>query len=176
MNEEETKTENGTPLPAVSADVKAELEKEAAANDVLIETATAPLRQQITQLTEELTTSAASLAHLTQQVVTLQTDYDGALAAYAYSCADYKEVVLQSNPLLPPDLVNGATIQELKDSLAKANVIVTNVQSSITDAAAAALNQSRVPAGSPPRPPLDFSSMTTTDKIKHGLEQARRKN
>jgi hypothetical protein len=73
--------------------------------------------------------------------------------------------------LIPPEVIFGTTVEEVKASLARTNKLVANVQESLAKQAAAA----SVPAGAPQRTGPDVSAMSTTEKINLGLEQAKRK-
>jgi chromosome segregation ATPase len=167
-NEQTTTTENQTPTPEDKQDLKAQLEAEKQERDKLVAEATQPLQEQIATLGAALKDKDAQLAKLTE-------DFEGAKAAYAFAVADFKQLVITANPLFTEDLIAGNTIEELKASAEKASGVIAKLReglekSSQTEAAAA-----RIPAGAPPRKEPDISSMSTTEKINYGLEQAKKK-
>lgn len=175
MNEQETKTENGNPDPQVNQDIKADLEAEAAANDRLVEEATAPLRTQMATLEAELSTRTADIDALKGQLASLQADCDGASAAYAYAVADYRRLCLQANPLITEDMIAGSSIEEMKASLSRASGLIDRLSAGIRKDIEADQDRAKVPAGAPPRTEPDLSAMTTVEKINYGMEKARKK-
>jgi len=166
MADEQTKNE--TPTQEEKASVKAELEAEAERNDKLVETATQPLRQQISQLEQEL-------AAKTADIEALKADLAGATAAYAYAVDDYKKLVLQANPFITPELVAGDTVEAVKVNVDRANALVAKVKASLEAQAATLTHLANVPAGAPPRSEPDISALSPAEKIAYGLEQAKKK-
>jgi chromosome segregation ATPase len=83
------------------------------------------------------------------------------------AAARYRELVLRTEPALPPDLVAGETIDAVDASLAAAREIAGRVRSHIEAQAQTA----RVPAGAPHRAGPDTSAMTPEQKIRYGLAQ-----
>jgi hypothetical protein len=98
----------------------------------------------------------------------LSADDEKALAA---AVEDFKKLAASSNPLLPPEIIFGTTIEEVKISLERANKLVANVQESLAKQAAASV----VPAGAPVRSGPNTEGLSTIGKINLGLEQARKK-
>ncbi len=77
----------------------------------------------------------------------------------------YRDVLVQANPLIPEELIQGASVEELDASIVKATQVVEKVKSSIDES-------TRIPAGSPVRSGPDLSEMSASEKIKHGLTQS----
>jgi hypothetical protein len=107
--------------------------------------------------TEELTKAGIRLAELEK--------------AAAGAVSRYKAVIVQSNPDVLPELVTGESIEALDGSLAKARELIGKVKVGLEAQKAAA----RVPAGAPPRGPVDTSSLSSREKINLGVEKARGK-
>jgi septal ring factor EnvC (AmiA/AmiB activator) len=95
----------------------------------------------------------------------LKQALDEAGKSLARAVAAYKEMVIQSNPGLPAELITGDTIDAVKESVKNARAIVEKVRQEMEAEAA----KTRVPAGSPPRAPVDFSGLSAREKIQHGL-------
>ena len=173
---DETKVEtiNETPTAEDYEALRQELEAEKQKATELVEQATEDLKEKVTGLEAELAARTGELETLQGQLATLRLDFDGAKAAYAYAVEDYKQMVLQSNPLFTPDIIGGDTIYEVKASVEKANALVGKVREGI-EAQASALSQlSAVPAGAPARSGQSTEGLSTKEKINLGLEQARR--
>ena len=175
MNEPETKIQNGQPDPEVNQDIKEDLEAEAAANDRLVEEATAPLRTQLKSLEAALASRNAEVEALKTEQRATGDELAGAKAAYAYAVADFKRLCLEANPLITGDMIAGSSIEELKESLSRANGLISRLSDGIRKDIEVDQNQAKVPAGAPPRTEPDLSAMTTVEKINYGLDKAKKK-
>jgi predicted RNase H-like nuclease (RuvC/YqgF family) len=96
----------------------------------------------------------------------LKQALDEAGQAVALAVAAYKEMVVQANPGLPAELITGDTIEAVKESVENARAIMDRVRQEMEAAAA----RTRVPAGAPPRAPLDFTGLSPREKIQQGLK------
>lgn len=188
-DETETKVENSTPTAEACPErsegtqaLRQELEAEKQKATELVETATKDLQDKVTSLetelatkSEELETLQGQLAEATAAHSELVEEFEGAKAAYAYAVEDFKQVVLQANPLFTPDIIGGDTIEDVKASVDKANALVGKVKEGL-EAQASALSQlSVVPAGAPARSAQSTEGLSTKEKINIGLEQARKR-
>ena len=171
MVEENTKVENNTPTAEDYAVLKLELEAEKERAAGLVEQATMELQGKVTILETEVVTKTQDIEALKGQLAEASTNFEGAKAAYAYAVEDFKKLASASNPLIPPEVIFGTTVEEVKVSLNRANKLVANVQESLSKQVAAA----SVPAGAPQRTGPDVEGMSTKEKINLGLEQAKRK-
>ena len=173
--EQETKVENNTPTAEDYEALRQELEGEKRKAAELVETATKELQEKVTNLEAELATRTGELETLQGQLADATTNFEGAKAAYAYAVEDYKQAVLQANPLFTPDIIGGDTIEDVKAFVDKANALVGKVKEGL-EAQASALSQlSVVPAGAPARTGQSTEGLSTKEKINIGLEQARKK-
>ena len=168
--------------------LKAELEAEKTKTEEAVATATQELQGRITTLQaeasakgDEITTlkaeaeqHAEALAGITQERDAARTELEGAKAAYDYAVADYRALVVSSNPVFSDELIQGSSIEEVKASAEKATALVGKVTESLEAQAQALAALTKVPAGSPQRTPVDLSAMSTREKINYGLEQARK--
>ena len=80
--------------------------------------------------------------------------------------AAYKELVGQANPGPVADMVKGATIAEINESLKSARALVEKVRQDI----GAETARVRVPAGAPMRTAPDLSALSAREKIKYSIE------
>jgi hypothetical protein len=163
---DETKdpTENQTVTKEEYDAIKLELEAEKVKTQEAVEQAIKPFQEWKTALEN---TVAGQQTELNTKVEELE----GAKAAYAYALEDFKKLAASSNPLIPPEVIFGTTVEEVKASLERANKLVANVQESLAKQAAAAV----VPAGAPARGPASTEGLSTKEKITLGLEQAKKK-
>ncbi len=170
---DETTTENTTPAPTQEAydAIKLELEGERQRTQSLVAEATRELTERIATLETDLATKTGELEPLKDQLAEASTNFEGAKAAYAYAVEDFKKLAAASNPLIPPEVIFGTTIEEVKVSLERANKLVANVQESLAKQAALSV----VPAGAPARTGPNTEGLSTIGKINLGLEQARKK-
>ena len=171
MVEENTKVENNTPTAEDYAALKLELEAEKERAAGLVGQATTELQGKVTNLETEVATKTQDIEALKGQLAEASTNFEGAKAAYAYAVEDFKKLAAASNPLIPPEVIFGTTVEEVKASLARTNKLVANVQESLAKQAVA----SAVPAGAPARTGPNVEGMSTKEKINLGLEQAKRK-
>jgi chromosome segregation ATPase len=141
----------------------------------LVEQAAQDLQDKVTGLEAELAAKTQEISELKKLNETNELNFEGAKAAYAYAVEDYKKLAAGANPLIPPEAISGATIEEVKDSLDRAQKLVSSVQSSLQEGLAKQAQATSVPAGAPARTGLDTSAMSTKEKINYGLEQARKK-
>jgi len=169
--EENTKVENNTPTAEDYAALKLELEAEKQKAVVLVGQATTELQGKVTNLETEVATKTQDIEALKGQLAEASTNFEGAKAAYAYAVEDFKKLAAASNPLIPPEVIFGTTVEEVKASLARTNKLVANVQESLAKQAVASV----VPAGAPARTGPNVEGMSTIEKINLGLEQAKKK-
>ena len=85
--------------------------------------------------------------------------------ALAQAVAEYKALVIEANPDVPAELVTGATIAEVNESLKNAQALVERVKRTLESEAA----RTRIPAGAPQRAPLDLSALSPREKIQYAM-------
>ncbi len=116
------------------------------------------LRGAVEQLKGELAARDSQLQSLGETAAALGNSLARAVAAY-------KGMAVRANPGLTPELISGETVDEVDASLERAKGIIESVRKSLEAEYAGA----RVPAGAPPRTPLDLSSLSPIEKIKHAI-------
>ena len=79
--------------------------------------------------------------------------------------AQYINLVVNSNPHIPRELITGDTIEAIAQSLEKAKTIISTVRSSIEQEIASG----KVPAGAPARTPPDLSALSPREKIQYAI-------
>ena len=153
--------------PEAYAAIKAELEAAKAA----VDTATQPLKERIASLeadvktkNEAITTQTAVVVEKEKSFASLSQNFDQAIGAF-------KSQVLKANPLVPAELVTGATVAEITASVEKATAIVNKVKEGL----ARETQTVTIPPGAPGRTEPDMSGYSATEKIKAGIEKARKK-
>lgn len=174
-NENGTNLTNGTITDEKYNQLKGELEQERAKVNEQVATATQPLTERIASLEEQLRTTAqeaeqhkAAAEEKDKGFASLSAQHEGAVKAY-------KDLVLRSNPLLPADMITGATVEEVNAAVEKATGIIGKVKEGLEKQTRQVNQQTIIPAGSPGRTPADLSNMTTREKINYGLDQAKKK-
>jgi hypothetical protein len=82
----------------------------------------------------------------------------------------YRTTLAKENPDILPELLCGETIEALDMSLAKAKQLTEKVKASLEEKS----HEIHIPTGSPERALLDISSLSSTEKIKEGINRIRR--
>src|SRR5690349_12635379 len=81
--------------------------------------------------------------------------------------ARYRDAVLAANPELPPELIRGATLEELEASIEVARTAVAEIRARIVEATPSP--QRGFPVGAPARVGATSAGMTSSEKIRRGL-------
>ena len=157
--------------------LKAELEAEKAKSQeavVLHEKDKQELTDRVASLEADLASKGTQIGELTTQgesqtqelILALQKGKDELESAVGA----YKDVVLKANPLIPTDMLQGLTIDEVNTSLEKATGLVGQIKQGLEKEG----NADKIPPGAPQRTGPDLSAMSTKEKINYGLDQARK--
>lgn len=124
------------------------------------ESEVAELREQLAQVETGAGTRERDMAALSERAETLEAQVQSAAQRY-------RELALERSPELPEELVAGATVEEIDESIERARETVSKVRVHLESRAQA----ERVPVGAPPRSEPDRSALSAEDKIKLGLQQ-----
>ena len=81
--------------------------------------------------------------------------------------AVYRTSLLTAEPEIPEEMVQGATVEEIEESLARARQMVEQVRTQLESQA----YQERVPFGAPVRSAPDLSGLSPQEKILLGLSR-----
>ncbi|MDO8531406.1 MAG: hypothetical protein Q7T26_04445 [Dehalococcoidia bacterium] len=132
-----------------------------------VEAAAAQGQAQAAETPEE---RVAGLERALAEARTLVEERGQAVAALteraALATAKYRQAALAATPEVPPELVQGATVEEVDAAMARAKALVDEVRKR---AVAHAAETPRTPAGAPARSAPDLSGLTAQEKIAHGL-------
>ncbi|MDZ4246391.1 MAG: hypothetical protein U1D67_04635 [Dehalococcoidia bacterium] len=111
------------------------------------------------------------------KVVVLETSLTAAQESLERAVAKYKSLVAAGNPTIPPELIAGATIEDVDVSLVNARALVAKITElnppgpPASPATPASPPAPPVPPGAPPRTPPDYNNLTPGEKIKIGISQ-----
>ena len=148
---QEVENDNNAPTAEDLDVIKAQLEEERAGR---------------TEAQAALTDKDNRIAQLQAEGEALRTERSNLQQAHAHAVGKYLDAVKAANPTLPPDIIAGATIEDIDASLETAQSIADAVKASLAAEAKAA----KVPAGAPTRA-IDLSALTPGEKISLGLSQ-----
>ncbi len=139
----------------------------------------ARLKQEKEELIRELESKNAAIAELEQAVASKDSEVTILKQAIAESeqklteindtlaqaVASYKTLVVEANPEIPAELINGDTIEDINESLENARALIDKVKQGIE----AEASRTKVPAGAPQRVPLDLSVLSPREKIQYAI-------
>ncbi len=165
-----TKPENDQVSQEDYQALKAQLEAEKAKLTEAVATATQELSGRVTSLEADLAAKGTQIGELTTQTEGQGQELTIAKGVLESAVGAYKDVVLKANPLIPTDMIQGLTIDEVNTSLEKATALVGQIKQGLEKEGSA----EKIPPGAPQRTGPDLSSMTTKEKINYGLDQARK--
>ena len=167
---DENKNTNETVTQEEYQTLKGELEAERAKASDAIAEAAKPLQEKVASLEAEVSTKTQDIETLKAQAEEQSKSFASLQASLDATVGEYRTLVVSSNPLLSQDLVQGKTIEEVKASVEKANALVGKIKTELENQ----LKAVTVPAGAPPRTEPDLSGLSPRDKIKEGIEKARK--
>ena len=134
-------------------------------------------RAEAERLAEELADREARAQELAAGMESLRRDLEAARqdAVQARTAAAeesrrlaerYRAALVQAAPDVPPDLIQGESVEELDRALAAAREIVARVREQVQTQAAA-----RIPTGSPVRGAPDLGGLSPAEKIRMGIAE-----
>jgi chromosome segregation ATPase len=135
-----------------------------------LEETLAQLREEQSQLSASLSEAQAQLAARDEEMAALRQEVEALQASLKAAASKYRDALLASQPEVPPDLVNGETVEEVDQQLEAALRMIAQLRGHLESQAQAA----RVPSGAPARRPPDLSALSPGEKIVHGLSQQQR--
>lgn len=113
----------------------------------------------------ELETKEARITELEQAVTETNEKLTNINNALSQAVASYRALVVQANPDVPEELITGDTIEAIDSSLENAKTLISKVREGIAAETAAG----KVPAGAPPRTPIDLSALSPREKIHYAI-------
>ena len=118
----------------------------------------APL-QQVLELQAQSDRLRDQLAQRDEEVLRLRSSLSEA-------AMKYRQALLEAYPVIPEQLLSGATVEELEQSLERARAAVEMVRKKLEEDMARSLS---VPVGAPVRRGPDLSAFSPREKILYGL-------
>ena len=82
-----------------------------------------------------------------------------------------KDALLRANPLVPAELLDTSSLDNLRASFQSAEQVVGRVRERLEEEQRSAGHPWRIPAGAPVRAGVDVQSLSPGEKIRHGLAQ-----
>ena len=154
--------ENPTGEESANSEARvAELESLLAQKDEEVSQANArisELEQTVASLESEVTTLKQSLLESEQKLAETSD-------ALTQAVSSYKARVIEANPEIPADLIVGDTIEAIDNSLESAKSLISKVREGLESE----IKMVRIPAGAPPRVPIDLSALSPREKIQYGI-------
>jgi chromosome segregation ATPase len=120
----------------------------------------------IAELKQALAVKESEITVLNQSLEEAKKRLDEAGKSLATAAGAYRELVVQTNPGVLAEMINGDSIEKINESLQSARAIMERARREVEAEAA----RVRVPAGAPQRAPMDLSALTAREKIQYGLE------
>jgi len=139
-----------TELESLVAQKDGELAK---ANACLIE-----LEQAVASRDSDIATMKQSKDELEERLTTISN-------SLAEAVAGYKAMVVQANPEVIEELINGDTMEAINESLVEAKALVSRVRQGVE----AEISLAKVPAGAPERTSPDLSALSPREKIQYAI-------
>jgi hypothetical protein len=116
---------------------------------------------------------AQAMAQKDREILVLKTNLEGLEAkvknldeALAAAAGSYRTLVVQGNPAILPELITGASITEIEESVKRAQEIVARVKKGVETE----LARDRFPAGAPERGGNE-ANLSPRDKIQRGISR-----
>jgi multidrug resistance efflux pump len=119
------------------------------------------------RLRAELAAATDAAAALDADLAAVRSQLDEQETGARRAAERFRELVLEADPLLPPALITGDTIEEIDAAVRRARDAASHVRERLQNRD----RDARVPAGSPARGGPDVAGMTPEQKIRYGLAQ-----
>ncbi len=116
------------------------------------------LEQAVAEKESEIAVMKKSEGELKEKLVAVSTSLTAAVKSY-------KDRIIQLNPGLAEELIEGETIEAIDKSLEKALGIIGRVKKSVEKE----ISHNRVPAGAPGRRSPDLSGLSPREKIQYAI-------
>lgn len=113
---------------------------------------------------------ADELAAEVERLTPLANELEAARNETTQATEAARAAIVTANPLIPPELITGATIGEINESLAAAQAIANSLARAAKNTPAYTMGFF---TGGNQRPPIDTSAMTAHQKIAYGVQHER---
>jgi len=128
----------------------------------------AQAKARIAELEGALAGKDDEIASLTRSQANLEAKVKDLNSSLAEAVSGYRTMVVQTNPDVLPELINGETVAALGESLRQAKALVGKVREGLE----AELSRARFPAGSPERGRGDVD-LSPIEKIQRGISRGK---
>jgi uncharacterized coiled-coil protein SlyX len=125
----------------------------------------AVLESRIAVLEKTLSERDAQLAASRKSAVELQEKLAATSTALTEAVTGYRKLVLDTNPDVTEELLNGDSIQSINESLSKVKSLIGKLRQRMEKD----ITRNRVPIGSPGRQSSDPSGMSPREKIHYAI-------
>ncbi|MBM4432382.1 MAG: hypothetical protein FJ025_00060 [Chloroflexi bacterium] len=125
----------------------------------------AELESLLAQKDEKIGLAESKIAELEKALADSEKKLNNTSNALSQAIANYKVMVIRSNPGIIEELIVGNSIEEINSSLEKAKTIIIKVRKDVEEEIAS----SRVPAGAPQRTSTDLSALSPREKIQYAI-------
>jgi hypothetical protein len=105
------------------------------------------------------------IVKLQSAVETMQGSLTAAREGLSEAITGYRALLLNGNPGIAPEMINGENIKAINESLAAARNLMSKMKQTVLKE----LAQNRVPAGAPGRLAPDLAGLSPREKINYGI-------
>ena len=109
------------------------------------------------------------VAERDKEITALKGSLGGLEGSLSQTVSAYRSLIIKSTPGLPEELVTGDSVEAIDSSVASAQSLITKVKLGLE----AELAGASVPAGAPPRRPVDLSALSPREKIQYAVGERR---
>lgn len=141
--------------------IKAQLEEEKKAH--------AAIETERQGLETKLTSAQGRIAELEKALNDAVHAREAAATDLSKAVGKYLEAVKAANPTLPPDVIGGASIDDIDASVTRARAIAESVKKTLE----AQASEAKVPAGAPARGAISVEGLSPREMIALGLQHSR---
>lgn len=126
-------------------------------------------KDRITELEEVISERDGQITALKQVETEFEERLDDIAGSLTEALTAYRDMVIQANPEILEEMVEGNSLQAINESLGKAKSLTSRVREGVE----AQIWLTRVPSGAPERTSPDFSALSSREKIKYAMEKVR---
>jgi hypothetical protein len=123
------------------------------------------LEQKMVELEQVVTEKEGEIAALRKSEGELKEKLSVVGKSLTEAVNSYKSRVIQMNPGITEELIEGSTVEEIDKSLEKALGLIGRVKKSVEKE----MSHTRMPAGAPGRRPPDLSGLSPREKIQYAI-------
>ena len=122
-------------------------------------------KKHISSLEQAIGEKEGEISALKQYAARSAEDQNHLNERLGQAVSSYRNLVTETNPEVPAELIAGDNIETVNDSLARARSLISKVRQGLE----AETIKIRVPAGAPARTVPDFSTLSAREKIQFAI-------